>query len=76
MGQKKIVDARANSDGNITAVRFGGNSNFTPLNTAIRMADKGQIENAHAVHPKKGGAYLRTNPDRVAKNNLDELAGD
>ncbi|WP_318479798.1 DUF3892 domain-containing protein [Photobacterium leiognathi] len=71
---KKIIDAKQDSKGNITKVLFEGNSNFTPLNTAIRMAEHGQIENAHAVHPKDKKTYLRTNPDKIKGNNLDEMA--
>ena len=73
---KKIVDAKADSNGNIIGVLFQGNSSFTPLETAIRMADRGQIENAHAVHPSAGNSYLRSNPDGKIGNNLDYLAGD
>ena len=73
---KKIVDARADSDGDITAIRFEGNKNFTPLDTAIRMAERGQIENTHVSHTGEGRPYLRTNPDGREKNNLDYMAGD
>ncbi|MCG8606124.1 DUF3892 domain-containing protein [bacterium] len=75
-GQKKIVDAEADSKGNISKVRFRGNRTFTPIDTAIRMAERGKIENAHVVKPKKGDPYLRSNPDRRKGNNLDEMAGD
>lgn len=73
---KKIVDAKADGAGNITNVRFARNSTFTPVDTAIRMADRGQITNAHVVRPQSGDAYLRSNPDDKEKNNLDYLAGD
>ena len=73
---KKIVDAKAESDGDITAVLFEGNRNFTPLETAIRMAERGEIENAHVSHTGEGRPYLRTNPDGEKGNNLDHMAGD
>ena len=73
---KKIVDAHANKDGDITAVRFEGNTTFTQLDKAIGMADRGEVDNAHAVHPKDGRPYLRTNPDSQKNNNLDDMAGD
>lgn len=73
---KKIVDAKADQKGNITAVRFEGNSTFTPQETAVRMAQQGKIANAHAVQPKAGKAHLRTNPDDKRGNNLDDMAGD
>jgi hypothetical protein len=73
---KKVVDAKADSNGHITAVRLQGNSGFTPVETAIRMAQRGQLVNAHAVQHPKGGHYLRSNPDGKSGNNLDTLAGD
>lgn len=74
---KKIIDAKQDSKGNITAVKLFGNSSFTSLKTAIGMADRGQIDNAHAVHPKSGAKpHLRTNPDGRKGNNLDEMAKD
>ncbi|EGQ9186083.1 hypothetical protein BBM40_22580 [Vibrio parahaemolyticus] len=71
---KKIIDAKQDSKGNITQVRFEGNSGFTSLDTAMRMADRGQIENAHTVRAKDKKPHLRTNPDRTKGNNLDEMA--
>ncbi|MDE0317752.1 MAG: DUF3892 domain-containing protein [Candidatus Poribacteria bacterium] len=73
---KRVVDAQADSDGDITAIRLEGNTIFTPLNTAIRMAERGQIENVHVAHTGAGRAYLRTNPNGKEKDNLDYLAGD
>lgn len=74
MSGKKIVDAKADGDGNISAVRFDGNSSFTPVDRAMDMAERGQVENAHVVHPKSGDRYLRSNPDQKQGNNLDEMA--
>jgi hypothetical protein len=72
---KKVIDAKQDSKGNITAVKLQGNSTFTSIDTAMRMADKGQISNAHSVHPKYGTKpHLRTNPDERSNNNLDEMA--
>ncbi len=74
--KKKVVDARSNADGNISHVLFEGNTNFTSVEKAVEMADQGKIQNAHAVHPKTGNSYLRSNPDGKEKNNLDTMAGD
>jgi len=81
MPKKKIIDARADKDGDIEAVLFEGNTKFTPLKKAIEIADRKEIENAHAVHPKTPGRkdHLRTNPDRSGidkQKNLDDMAGD
>ena len=73
MAGKKIVDAKNDSDGNVSAVKFKGNSNFTPIDTAIKMAEKGQVD-AVVVKPKTGNKHLRSRPDGKKKNNLDELA--
>jgi len=74
--KRKITDARADDKGNITQVKLNGNTSFTPVEKAIEMAERGQIENVHAVHKKDGSKYLRTNPDKSTGNNLDEMAGD
>jgi hypothetical protein len=73
---KKVVDAKSDSKGRTTAVRLQGNTTFTPIETAKRMAERGQISNAHVVHPKRGDSYLRTNPDSREGNNLDQMSGD
>ena len=74
---KKVIDAKQDHKGNITAVKLSGNTSYTPVETAIKMADRGLIENAHAVHPRgKTKDYLRTNPDNRKGNNLDEMAKD
>ncbi len=74
---KKVIDAKEDSKGNITAVKLSGNSTYTPVETAMDMADKGQIDNAHTVRPKNGAKdHLRTNPDKRKGNNLDEMAKD
>ena len=71
---KRIVDAQADSKGNITGVRLEGNTTFTPLARAVKMAERGEIAGAHAVHPKGRDPYMRSNPDGEIGNNLDELA--
>lgn len=74
--KKRIVDARADSEGDITHVKFEGNSRFTPVEQAIPMADRGEIENAHVVRARDKKTHLRTNPDGRKANNLDDMAGD
>ena len=76
MTKKRIVDARADSEGDITHVKFRGNTNFTPVDTAMRMADRGEIANAHTVRRENAKPHLRTNPDGSKGNNLDTMAGD
>jgi hypothetical protein len=73
---RKVVDARADSKGNITHVKIKGNQNFTGLAAAMRMADRGELANAHSVNRAGAKPHLRTNPDSRRSNNLDEMAGD
>jgi len=74
--KKRVVDARANSEGDITHVRISGNSNFTPVEAAMRMADRDELANAHTVRRSNAKPHLRTNPDGAKRNNLDYWAGD
>lgn len=73
--KRKIVDAKADDKGNIKAVKIQGNETFTPLDTAIRMTEKGKVD-AVVVKQKDGEKHLRTRPDSKKGNNLDDLAGD
>ena len=74
--QRKVVDARADSEGDITHVRIEGNSKFTSVEKAMEMADRGELANAHTVRRRNAKPHLRTNPDGRKANNLDEMAGD
>lgn len=73
-GKRKIVDAKQDAKGNISHVKLSGNQNFTPVEKAIEMAKRGDLENAHAVQKQGGGEYLRSNPDDKSVNNLDSMA--
>jgi hypothetical protein len=75
MTKRKIVDARADSKGNITAVKLKGNVTFTPLKTAIKMTRQGLVD-AVVVKPTDAKIHLRTRPDSKTSNNLDDMAGD
>tara|TARA_R110002074_G_C12200852_1_gene635247 strand:+ start:160 stop:393 length:234 start_codon:yes stop_codon:yes gene_type:complete len=76
MSQKKVVDARADEEGDITHVRLEGNQRFTSVGKAMEMADRGDLENAHSVRRSNAKPHLRTNPDAKKSNNLDDMAGD
>lgn len=73
---KRIVGASSDKSGRTTSVTLSGNCTPTPAATAIRMAERGQIEGAHVVRPTCGDPYLRTNPDGRSGNNIDTLSGD
>lgn len=74
--KRTIVDARADKEGDISHVKFKGNVNFTPVATAISMAERGEIEGAHVVNRTGAKKHLRSNPDGEKANNLDDMAGD
>ena len=75
--KRRIVDARADADGDITHVKFADNQRFTSVERAMPMADRGEIENTHVVRPADGRKdHLRTNADGRKRNNLDDMAGD
>lgn len=67
---------RTRPDGTVSQVKLSGNTTWTPVPTAMRMADRGEIENAHSVHRSNAKPHLRTNPDGRTSNNLDTLADD
>jgi hypothetical protein len=72
--KRKVVDARQDEKGNISHVQLERNKNYTPVGTAINMAKRDELTNAHSVSRRDGKEYLRTNPDKKANNNLDEMA--
>lgn len=77
MPPRKVVDARADSEGDITHVLIEGNTKFTSVETAMNMADNGELSNAHSVRGNPNAKdHLRTNPDGIHGNNLDHFVGD
>lgn len=76
MSGRKVVDARNAPDGTISHVLIEGNRNYTPVSTAIGMADRGALSNVHSVRREGAKAHLRSNPDGRQRNNLDFMAED
>jgi len=72
--KRKIVGAKADSKGNISAVKLEGNSNWTSINKAKTMT-KNDLVDAVYVNPSKSSDYIRQRPDKNKSNNLDDLAG-
>lgn len=71
---RKIIDAREGKNGNIEAVKFEGNTNFTNTEKAIEMTKNGKVDGANVSISKNGNEYLRTNPNGKTNDNLDTLA--
>jgi len=71
--KKQIVNAQADQNGNIKAVKLEGNKTFTPIETAIKMTEKEQID-AVVVTPQNAKQHIRTKPG--SEKNLDDMAND
>jgi len=73
MALRTIVNAKKGSNGNISMVLLNGNTRHTSLKTAIRMQEQGTLDAVTVTRNKK--SHLRSRPDGIRQNNLDELAG-
>jgi hypothetical protein len=73
---KKILDSKQDSQGNISGVLLQGNSTFTPIQTAINMTKRGQINAVRVKESKNAKEHIRSKPDNKIGNNLDEMAQD
>lgn len=73
---KKILDSKQDSQRNISGVLLQGNSTFTPIQTAINMTKRGQINAVHVKESKNAKEHIRSKPDNKIGNNLDEMAQD
>lgn len=71
---REVVDAREDDTGNIVAVKFKGNQNFTNEAKARELIERDGGKNIHVVQRKDAKPHLRTNKDSKKKNNLDEMA--
>lgn len=67
---RKIVGVRQDKDGDITHVKLEGNERVTPLDKAVRMAERGEIEKVHTVKGENK-TFLRSDRDGTEDNNLD-----
>jgi Protein of unknown function (DUF3892) len=72
---RKVVVARADKEGDITHVKLDGNTNFTSVEKAMELGDRGEIKNAHTVRRKNTKPHLRTSHDKKKSNNLDDMPG-
>ncbi|WP_053957486.1 DUF3892 domain-containing protein [Inediibacterium massiliense] len=68
----KIIKVKKNSRGEITHVMME-DGNVYSINDAIMMAKDNVIENVNVGRSKKGREYLRSNPNGITNDNLDNL---
>lgn len=67
----KIDKVKKNAQGDITDVII--NNNVYSIDEAIMMARDGKIEGVNVAKARSGKEYLRSNPDNIEANNLDNL---
>lgn len=67
----KIVKVKKNSDGDITDVMFD-DGKTCPISQAIMMARDGLIVGVNIARAKNGREYLRSNPNGIDDDNLDD----
>ncbi len=70
--QRKITKVRQDKDGDITHVLIDGNARMTPLDQAVRIAERGGLKDVHAVSGENK-KYLRSDPNGKESDNLDNL---
>lgn len=68
----RIVKVRKNSDGDITDVMVENGTVYS-VTDAITMARNHQLENVNVGHARNGRDYLRSNPNGIEDDNLDNL---
>ena len=73
--KRKIVDAIADDKGNISTVKLNGNSNFTSIDTALRMTQNGKIDAVYVGSHHNTKAHLRQPRNNSKLDNLDDMAG-
>ena len=66
----RVVGARKNKKTKTIEQYCLGNGRVVSKATGVAMADRNELVNAVAVHPKKGDPYLRAKPDNISSNNF------
>ena len=74
--KRRIVDAKSDSKGRTTHIRFNTNIGFISVEKAKPIVERAEVANAHVVKPKGHESYIRTKPDSKRGNNLDDMSGD
>lgn len=68
----KIVKVRKNEDGDISSVMMEDGT-VIPIDEAIRMTKSNKIQGVNVGRSKSGTEYLRSDPDGIEENNLEQL---
>ncbi|MDX2368028.1 MAG: DUF3892 domain-containing protein [Colwellia sp.] len=75
ISKRKIVDAKADEKGNISAVKLEGNSNFTSMEIAQKMTLDGKIDAVYVGAHHNTKSHLRQQGNNSQLDNLDDMAG-
>ncbi len=67
-----IIKVKKNHDGDITDVMLE-NGNIFSIDEALNMAKHGIIEGVNVGRAKNGIEFLRSNPNGLTNDNLDNL---
>ncbi|MFD2612854.1 DUF3892 domain-containing protein [Paenibacillus gansuensis] len=70
--QEEVVAVRKNGDGDIVELKFAS-GRVVDYHQAQAMAKSGQIQNVNVFKGRDGDDHLRSNPDGIKENNLDNL---
>jgi hypothetical protein len=73
--KRKIVDAKADKKGNISAVKLQGNKNFTSIKIAQKMTQDGKVDAVYVGSYHNTKAHLRQPGNNSQLDNLDDMAG-
>lgn len=68
----KIIKVRKNAQGDITDVMLN-DGNVYSVNEAIALAKDHKIEGVNVGQARNGREYLRSNPNDIQSDNLDNL---
>ncbi|MBR0598873.1 DUF3892 domain-containing protein [Sinanaerobacter chloroacetimidivorans] len=72
MNDHKIIKIKKNEDGEITDVMLD-NGSVMPVNQAILLAKRGELDDTIVVRGKDGGEFLRIDPNQSDFDNLAEF---
>ncbi len=70
--KRRVTKVRQDKDGDITHVLIDGNTRMTPLDQAVKIAERGGLKDVHAVQGENK-KFLRSDPNGKETDNLDNL---
>lgn len=68
----KIIKIKKNEHGDVTDIMLEDDS-IVPINHAIQMARKGDIDGTVVVRGENGGEFLKLDPNSYTRHDLTDL---